>query len=583
MLAVTACASVMLLQIPSPTRPLPPGTRLLPPDQAWTVQVEEQEHRPRLVASPPAFLLQTASLQAPSIVDNPLRVNIPHRKAIIHPRLQGLQATRANRTTPYVQPRRSSRNPAARTSKSPPPEVPLLSSFNTSLEWSTIQLPYFAAPLGQIQVENSYKIAFENVSDNHRVAHIRLGEWKLAFPRFIRLSHALWWQSYDIVKSRMKQPCTVTLHPQLTSINLASVATGNLKDAEKEVVKALGLDPVPTHDGWMEYCENGYAQGDVSLLTNAQLSQPDYKLHSCSQLSDINVLLNHKPKKASVPPVRVPAMFWAYVSAAPFFQHWTQNVLPKLAQAGLADASIYENMNNNEKKWTANQELLSSRFPIVEKMYEHMGWNPPVNIAETRIIADELIYACNSPPLHPTLWRLGQQRVLQVKPKSREERKTVVYCGRSKGGHTENEGRRVLNEAAVLRLLAEWAPSSFQVTEFDHGQYTSVEQLVDFWSDARALIGPHGGCLTNALFMPPNGVIIEGFPLFRGFQHTTLGSGHMMYVQAMLLEHEYWMLPAFSKMRKGDFHMDLLLLCEILVRALGAPEDGADCEVRIRR
>jgi hypothetical protein len=45
-----------------------------------------------------------------------------------------------------------------------------------------------------------------------------------------------------------------------------------------------------------------------------------------------------------------------------------------------------------------------------------------------------------------------------------------------------------------------------------------------------------------------------------------------MYLQAMFLEHEYWMLPSASKARNGDFAVDLPGLCDILALSLGPPQ-----------
>lgn len=114
-----------------------------------------------------------------------------------------------------------------------------------------------------------------------------------------------------------------------------------------------------------------------------------------------------------------------------------------------------------------------------------------------------------------------------------------------------------------------WA--GYDIVEFDHRKYPTVESLLEFWSDARALIGPHGGCLTNVVFMPANSLVVELYPLVGGTRSASPHMAMMMYMQSMFLEHEYWMLPQTTWSRKGHFKVDASLLCEILGVSLGMP------------
>ena len=49
---------------------------------------------------------------------------------------------------------------------------------------------------------------------------------------------------------------------------------------------------------------------------------------------------------------------------------------------------------------------------------------------------------------------------------------------------------------------------------FRHADYASLPALLlAFWARVRVAIGPHGGALSNAFFMPPGGGVVELFPV----------------------------------------------------------------------
>jgi hypothetical protein len=167
---------------------------------------------------------------------------------------------------------------------------------------------------------------------------------------------------------------------------------------------------------------------------------------------------------------------------------------------------------------TAVQELLLQRYPIVRDLYAYLGWDATDERARA-LHTDRLVYSCVSPPLHPYLWQLGQAQVLRVEPRPIPERDTIVYCGRTTKGRIENAGRRVLNEPELLDTLrAAGSSRGLKVEEFDHLAYNTVPALTAYFSRARAIVGPHGGCLTNVLFMGCNSVVLELFPLVHGIK-----------------------------------------------------------------
>jgi hypothetical protein len=75
----------------------------------------------------------------------------------------------------------------------------------------------------------------------------------------------------------------------------------------------------------------------------------------------------------------------------------------------------------------------------------------------------------------------------------------------------------VLNEDDVVATLSAVAAAhGLTVDQFDHTKYTTIQSLIDYFSTARGLIGPHGGCLTNTVFLGCNSLVVELFPLVNG-------------------------------------------------------------------
>lgn len=216
---------------------------------------------------------------------------------------------------------------------------------------------------------------------------------------------------------------------------------------------------------------------------------------------------------------------------------------------------------------SATQELLLDRYPIIAEIYKHMNWEV-FDERSQPIQANTLVYSCRTPPLHPYLWQQGQQWVLKVRPRPMAERKKIVYCGRTKAGRIENAGRRVLNEEAVVQALRKWEAQGFELAEYDHRQHPTVASLNEFFSEARLLIGPHGGCLTNVMHIPCNSAVIELFPLVNGVKPPVAHPAMMMYMQSTYLEQDYYMLPVYTTDSGGDMTVPIDELEEILAKAM---------------
>lgn len=56
------------------------------------------------------------------------------------------------------------------------------------------------------------------------------------------------------------------------------------------------------------------------------------------------------------------------------------------------------------------------------------------------------------------------------------------------------------------------APAATPAQVFHHTDHADLPALLAFWARVRVAVGPHGGALSNVMFMPPGGGLVELFP-----------------------------------------------------------------------
>jgi hypothetical protein len=269
-------------------------------------------------------------------------------------------------------------------------------------------------------------------------------------------------------------------------------------------------------------------------------------------------------------------LYWGDIPAVWTYQHWMENTLPKVAQALLLAPDAVAAQAGGAPPGepggvTAVQELLLDRYPIVARIYEHLGWR----VADERarpVAAARMLYSCVAPPLHPYLWQVGQAAVLGVAPLPLGQRDTLVYCGRTGKGRVENAGRQVVNEAAVLAALRDdvAAPRGLRVAQFEHREHPDLPSLARFFARARAVVGPHGGCLTNVVFLGCGSSVVEIMPLVGGVRPPVGHPAMMMMMQSSFLEQDYSMLPVTTQDQAGNVDVPVQDLVAVLSSSLDA-------------
>lgn len=211
------------------------------------------------------------------------------------------------------------------------------------------------------------------------------------------------------------------------------------------------------------------------------------------------------------------------------FQHFCDGLLPKLVQIesllGRDDVKYFMEFRNYHK--------------IVPYLLRKIGIKGEQILSYTSISrhfqyikADELIIPCNTPPLHPVLWR-RMQYILKVPALTNNNpRKLILYLER--GGKLKK--RLVVNNDDVKRAIENY----FKNTEYEFRVFNSstFENDFDLFGRAFALIGPHGGAFQNMLYLKSGSIIME-FQL-NSYAHLAQPVRFIFHRQAVLLGHKYY-------------------------------------------
>lgn len=247
-----------------------------------------------------------------------------------------------------------------------------------------------------------------------------------------------------------------------------------------------------------------YLKGTVDFVTDGTIDLKSFdcgwKSNHSDSLIDVDSNLYYEPNPVIYLPI--PKGF--------LFQHFMDGVLPKLVQV---EKLI------GDKNIKILVEVLELIHPIVRKLLNRIGFDKD-RILSTFDFRNNyryfkssmLIIPCNTPPIHPTLWRRGQYilklPVVDPNYQSTDVSEYVVYLSRNRG--KSGWERRVTNDKEVIMFLTNYFKNSkYKFTVFDPARYSTLDELFDFWSNVRVVIGPHGGAFQNIAFARSKLVMVE--------------------------------------------------------------------------
>jgi capsular polysaccharide biosynthesis protein len=175
-----------------------------------------------------------------------------------------------------------------------------------------------------------------------------------------------------------------------------------------------------------------------------------------------------------------------------------------------------------------------------------------------------------------TLQRLREtytQAVMRVSP-TLGTKKRRIYVSRKLA-----RGRKVVNENAVIALLAEYG---FEVVTFDNLEFSAQVKMM---AETEALVSIHGAALTNMIFMPSIGQVLEFVPHkrpFLDFNIVRMSFKHdPCYMRlASSMGHRYFLQPCTPvnipdrTTHMADIIVDIVLLQKNIELMLAGVQDG---------
>ena len=171
-----------------------------------------------------------------------------------------------------------------------------------------------------------------------------------------------------------------------------------------------------------------------------------------------------------------------------------------------------------------------------------------------------MINPCRTPATHPDLWHNARRIYWSLanlsESNSLPSSDKFIYIQRT-AGNSKNQGRLILNEEPFIEILRQYAKkSSLNFILYDHSkQDGNIVNQIRLFSQARVIIGVHGGAQSNMNFAQPGTTIIEimpydpeksTVPIVCSLSHPDELKpcvGYIYYTQSQLLNLSYWILP----------------------------------------
>jgi hypothetical protein len=193
------------------------------------------------------------------------------------------------------------------------------------------------------------------------------------------------------------------------------------------------------------------------------------------------------------------------------YYHWLMDVLPRLM--------AWERLPNDDLRL-----IVSGPLNAWQKESLHLLGleDVPLVALGRRHLQLELLYLpsyIGAPSPHPAGCNWLRERLLPAATSARGNRR--LYISRR---HART--RRIVNEDELLPILGEF---NFQTV---CAEQLSLSEQIRLFSDAEAIVGPHGAGFTNMVFSPTGCRVLE---LFEPAYVTD-----MYYFMADILNHQYW-------------------------------------------
>eukprot|EP01006_Ploeotia_vitrea_P066928 TRINITY_DN96027_c0_g1_i1.p1 TRINITY_DN96027_c0_g1~~TRINITY_DN96027_c0_g1_i1.p1 ORF type:complete len:327 (+),score=39.92 TRINITY_DN96027_c0_g1_i1:95-982(+) len=209
----------------------------------------------------------------------------------------------------------------------------------------------------------------------------------------------------------------------------------------------------------------------------------------------------------------------------------------ELAAASSPQSPHYGSLQSLHIVWFDREKFdyRASKLLITPWYYEHLG---QYNVR----LFNPLYYTTPAKPALTSLLELMETKVPVIQDKTK--RNLVVWVSRK-------AKRRVIGENAVIdklkTLLATPECGALELVVHSSDQLPPYKDQVALFRRARAVLGPHGAGLVNALWMPKGGVLLEFLDKLEFYHFET-----SYQVLATLLGHTYWVITDLPYNRQVD-------------------------------
>lgn len=320
------------------------------------------------------------------------------------------------------------------------------------------------------------------------------------------------------------------------------------------------VDSVSTNNrDYIVFFQEPYILGQIDILTNLVIPLS----YECTSYTS----------REFIPSVQSNRVFnyngniaYLVVPQGASFPRFIHMILPKLVQleAFISDRTL------------AFLVDLSPQYPIVKDLLLRLGIHED-QILDYRDIrphgealsSTRFVMTCNTPPIHPYLFQRAQYllHLPHLEASNKIEQKTIIYLSRRKGAI--NAGRRVVNEPELERHIRRFAEEvGYRFVTFFHSDYNSLDELLELWSSAAMVLGPHGGAFANIQFAPKGTYVVEFLPNGAIFNGPGFKDHLSTYLHAMALGDRYYaLMSAYSK--NDDIVVNIRDVLNLLKKTIG--------------
>ncbi len=214
------------------------------------------------------------------------------------------------------------------------------------------------------------------------------------------------------------------------------------------------------------------------------------------------------------------------------YHHWLAEVAPKFIHF--------------EEELRRGKILMPKHRPhFISDFLDTLRFENVVDIEENAYASRiNIVTNPNSGHYHPAHISAFRRAVLARLGVSAEHGSRRIYLTRRNA-----RARRVLNESEVEEFLF---ANGFESIELED---VSFRRQVELFAQCKIFVSLHGAGLTNSLFMPKNGSVIEFYPEFRD-RERELNACYKRLCGVLGHKHEFLFSDRRQTGRKPDFHQD---------------------------